>query len=422
MGMDNLSGQASKDSRDRMISWLRSNEAKDILIDLQRLLISHQALGPENGGDGEYEKAEALKAWLRDQGIEDIQSINAVDSRVSRKIRPNFFIKVTSNPAQPILWVMSHLDVVPPGDGWASDPFSLKIEGNKLIGRGSEDNHQGLCASILVLLALKKFKPLRESGYGILCVADEEVSNQYGILHVLEHENPFGPQDAALVPDGGSPDGGDIELAEKAVLWLKFRVQGVQTHASRPDLGKNSTTSSSALILKLRELYDQFPQTNELFTPVYSTFEATRREENIPNINTVPGEDIFYMDCRILPEVELNQVLFRVDELVTKVEQDYECRIFVEIVDRVEASSTDGAHPLLKFLQREVEEVCKVKPRLIGIGGSTVAAYLRQHGIPAVVWAKLTEQAHQPNEYSLVENTFADAEVILRTLLSYSLK
>jgi succinyl-diaminopimelate desuccinylase len=48
----------------------------------------------------------------------------------------------------------------------------------------------------------------------------------------------------------------------------------------------------------------------------------------------------------------------------------------------------------------------------VGIGGGTVGAFLRKKGIPTVVWSRVDESAHQPNEYCLVGNMIGDALVM----------
>ena len=47
----------------------------------------------------------------------------------------------------------------------------------------------------------------------------------------------------------------------------------------------------------------------------------------------------------------------------------------------------------------------------MGIGGGTVAAFFRRAGLPAVVWSKIEDTCHQPNEYTTVENMIGDAKV-----------
>jgi succinyl-diaminopimelate desuccinylase len=48
----------------------------------------------------------------------------------------------------------------------------------------------------------------------------------------------------------------------------------------------------------------------------------------------------------------------------------------------------------------------------MGFGGGTVAAYLRNIGIDSAVWSRLSDSAHQPDEYALLENILGDAKVM----------
>jgi len=66
----------------------------------------------------------------------------------------------------------------------------------------------------------------------------------------------------------------------------------------------------------------------------------------------------------------------------------------------------------VQFLAAAIGEMYGVQARPVGIGGGTVAAYLRRSGIDCAVWARLCDNAHQPNEYVLVENIIGDAKVM----------
>ncbi|MCG6537839.1 MAG: peptidase dimerization domain-containing protein, partial [Syntrophales bacterium LBB04] len=93
-----------------------------------------------------------------------------------------------------------------------------------------------------------------------------------------------------------------IEVAEKSLLWLRFTLSGKQCHASRPDLGINTLRATAQLILTLEKLRSFFNKKDRCFDIPISTFEPTLKEANVPNINTIPGQDIFCLDCRVLPD------------------------------------------------------------------------------------------------------------------------
>jgi succinyl-diaminopimelate desuccinylase len=387
---------------------------KEKVIEIQKLLVSIPAMAPESNGDGEQKKAEALIEFLAQKGFPKPESYPAPDSRVSSGQRPNFVYRFKGQDSSRKVWIMSHLDIVPAGElsMWQSDPFVLKVDGDRLIGRGVEDNHQGLVASYITALAFLETKIKPKYDFCLLFVADEEVGSVYGISYLLKNHNLFGKDDLIIVPDAGEPTGAAIEVAEKSIMWLKVETKGVQAHGSRPDLAKNAFRAASNLVVKLEGLYKEFGDKEELFEPPYSTFEPTKKEANVPNVNTIPGDDVFYIDCRVLPQYPLDKVEARIRSWADEIEKTYQVKITLSSSQRAEAAPpTSLDSPVVKALLRGIEKVYAVKPRPYGIGGGTVAAIFRRAGYPAAVWAKIFEVAHQPNEYALISNILGDAKV-----------
>ena len=391
-----------------------------MVIDLQRALVAIPALGPMNGGAGEKDKTEFLKGYLRDMGFAKVRELRAPDPAVPCGYRPSLAAVVPGVDATRTFWVISHTDIVPPGDLalWDSDPYTLKVEGDILIGRGAEDNHQGIICSLLVASALLGQGLTPPINYGVLLVADEETGSKYGLDYVVKHHaDLFGPDDLFLVPDFGEPTSEMIEIAEKSMFWLKVVVEGKQCHASTPDAGINSLVAASALIVQIPKLRQIFDRTDPLFNPPYSTFEPTKKEANVENINTIPGRDVFYLDCRVMPGYDLDVVLAAIKGFGDQVERDYGVSISYEFVQREQAAPpTPADSEVVTRLVRCVKAVFGNQPRLMGIGGGTVAAYLRRAGHKAAVWGTLMHNAHQPNERTSIQNSIKDAKVMAAML------
>ena len=142
---------------------------------------------------------------------------------------------------------MTHMDIVPPGElaQWRGDPFKAWVEGGKIFGRGVEDNQQDLVASLFAVKAFQAENLKPSSNIGIALVADEETGSTKGIDYVLQHSQAFKKKDLIIVPDAGNKHGTLIEVAEKGILWLKFKTVGKQAHASTPDKGINSFKAAS---------------------------------------------------------------------------------------------------------------------------------------------------------------------------------
>ena len=397
----------------------RVEEKRDQIIELQRDLTAVPALAPQNGGTGEAEKAQVLARWITRLGLGTCESLPASDPRAPGGERPNLLLTLPGRASDRSFWIMSHMDVVPPGELslWESDPYKLVVKGDRLIGRGVEDNQQGLVSSVIAALCVKEAGLVPQRTVKLLFVADEETGSEFGIQALVKRPGLFRPRDEALVPDGGSEDGSQIEIAEKSILWLRFRMRGKQCHASTPQKGINAFEAGSHLVVRLGVLAEHYASQDMLFDPPRSTFTPTKKEANVPNINTLPGEDIFHLDCRILPREDLDAVLAEIRSICDGVQRDFGVGVDIQQVQRASSPPTPADAPIVSALKRAVKDVYGVEARTVGIGGGTVGAFLRKMGIPTVVWGKIGEAAHQPNEFCLLPNLMGDAVVMARLML-----
>ena len=401
------------------------NKAKDIykiidgyhdeVIQLQRDLTARVALGPENGGTGEHEKVEFIHQLLGGMKPDLIQEIHAPDEKARDGYRPNLIAKWEGNQKDRTVWILAHADIVPPGNRslWECDPYHIKVDGDRIIGRGVEDNQHGFVSAYLALKAILDSGETLKRSLGLVIVADEETGSRYGLEYILKHHGQlFSPSDLIIVPDAGNEDGTMIEIAEKSMLWLKFTVSGRQCHASTPHKGQNSLVGAAELILALAGLKEKFPLSNSLFSPPVSTFEPTKIEANVSNVNTIPGRDVFYTDCRILPDYSVDQVIAAAEGIAKSVGAETGFKIEVETAHRQDAAlPTPSDAQVVTALKKAVLKVTGRNAKPMGIGGGTVAAFFREVGLPAAVWSTCPDTAHQPNEYCLISQVISDAKV-----------
>lgn len=80
------------------------------------------------------------------------------------------------------------------------------------------------------------------------------------------------------------------------------------------------------------------------------------------------------------------------------------------------APGTPPDSPVVTRLKTALNRERKLAPRIIGIGGGTVASSFRRRGIPAACWSTILNTAHQPNEHSSIANAIADARVFAHLL------
>jgi len=401
---------------------------RDEMVETLIELIKIPAISPDSDGEGEYDKAQKLLEIIKGWPFDRIERYDAPDPRAKNGVRPNILAYYYGEQGEGSsrLWVLTHLDVVPPGDlsKWTvTKPFEPLVKDGKVYGRGSEDNGQSLVASLYAVRALMNLGIRPKRTIILAFVSDEETGSKHGLEWLMkEHSEVFRKDDLVLVPDGGNEEGTFIEIAEKSILWMKIKVKGKQVHASMPGLGLNAHRIAIDYAKALDEfLHEKYNARDELFDPPESTFEPTMGGNPSDAPNIAPGEHEVVFDCRVLPQYNLDNILNDAQELAEEIKEKYRKEVNgkvlpevrVEVLQRLDAPApTPKDSEIVKLLQKAIKEFRGKDVKIGGIGGGTFAAYFRKLGIPAVVWATLDEMAHQPNEYTKIENMVEDAKIM----------
>ncbi|NJE54554.1 M20 family metallo-hydrolase [Thermococcus sp. 21S9] len=401
---------------------------RDEMVETLVELIKIPAISPDYGYEGEYDKAQKLLEIIKDWSFDKVEVYNAPDERAKNRVRPNILAYYYGEKGEESerLWILTHIDVVPPGDlsKWTvTEPFKPVVKDGKVYGRGSEDNGQSLVASLYAVKAMMNLGIRPKRTVILAFVSDEETGSKYGIGWLMkEHPELFREDDLVLVPDGGNEDGTFIEVAEKGILWFKLRVKGQQVHASMPDKGLNAHRVALDLAYNLdKRLHEKYSERDELFDPPESTFEPTRGGNPVDSPNIIPGEHEVVFDCRVLPRYSLDDILRDVEDVAEEVKKRHRKELDGKVLPEIEvevlqrgdpAPPTDPNSEIVKLLKEAIKELRGKEARVGGIGGGTFAAFFRRKGIPAVVWATLDETAHQPNEYAKIDNMVEDAKVM----------
>ncbi|NLI74559.1 MAG: M20 family metallo-hydrolase [Euryarchaeota archaeon] len=391
---------------------------RDEMIEEMKTMLRIPAMGPENGGEGELERSKFIEGLVRRCGFQEVEVYNSPDDRVESKIRPSVIAKRKGRSDRTI-WFVSHMDTVSPGDvkAWSHPPFDGTVVDGKLYGRGSEDNGQAIMSTLFALKAALTIEEEPEYTIAAAIVADEEAGSEHGVRFLIE-KGLFNKNDIIYVPDFGVTDGSIIEMAEKSIIWLKFIIRGKQVHASAPMMGLNALRVGSQLLVSVSDhLYGKFSMADPMFVPPISTFEPTKRLANVENVNTVPGEDVFYMDVRLLPQYDPQECVDAAKRVAAIYEERTGATIDV-IAERIDqagnASPEDDAGAIA--LRKAIRCIRGIEPTMAGIGGQTCANWFRLSGIDAYVWETCDEMAHQVDEYVRIDNMVNDAKVYVALL------
>ena len=176
-----------------------------------------------------------------------------------------------------------HLDVVPPGAGWVSDPFAPEVRGDLLYGRGAVDMKGGIAAFVAAI------PQSSEGRISLIITGDEEGPATYGTKALIEHIKA-----RDLVPDlclVGEPTSvnrlGDMaKIGRRGSAYFWITVPGVQGHVAYPHLADNPVPKLVRIMAKidaivLDEGMEWFQASNIEFTDLEVGNHATNV---IPNI------------------------------------------------------------------------------------------------------------------------------------------
>ncbi len=312
---------------------------------------------------------------------------------------------------QPRIMVVAHLDTVPAGDGWETDPFEPIEKDGRLIGRGAKDNKGALAAMMVMARCLKE----READLGgellIVAAADEEAGSSLGMQYLLEECGV--EADVAIVPDAGYGMR-MIDVGEKGALFLKVRAVGRQSHGSEPDRGASAVWPVIDFLNQIRR-WRPPSVPSDLFTPPTLNLGAIHAG-TVPNI--VPGKCEALIDIRYLPGTDGQAIIDHLCRVLHETEQmSGGVKMELDVLSHQLPSLVAMDHPVVAYLEQRTEEVTGTRPERAGQSGATVAKFLILRGIPAVgFWCGPEGADHMANEWISLDELAQFTEVMTRVV------
>ena len=293
----------------------------------------------------------------------------------------------------PTLLVACHLDVVPPGNGWDTDPFKSVVRNGRIYGRGANDN-KGQMASMLVLAKLLKDNESRLNGSFLLIgAADEEKGSGLGLKYLLDECGISA--DFAIIPDVAH-NMKIIDVGEKGALFLNITSYGKQAHGSTPEKGSNAIWNMVELLNQLKNIKFQ-RLSHELFS--HPTLNLGTISGGTAH-NIVPAKCEVKLDIRYLPGETEKEIVGNINDIITSIKKNNPTSKFDITVDaHLPPTQVPADNPLVNIIAMHSESVLGAKPIPMGFSGVTVTKQLIEKGIMAVGFGPGDEdQSHIANE------------------------
>jgi acetylornithine deacetylase len=209
------------------------------------------------GSPGEVRIQERLADWMRAAGLEvdhwpiDLDELTArpdfPGAEAARTRAWGLVGRLPGTGGGRSLMFNAHVDVVPPGEpsAWSGDPFSGRVEGDLLYGRGSCDMKGGLVAALTAVEELAGHRP--RGDVLVACVVGEE-DGGLGTYALLDRG---WRADACVIPE---PTGLAVVPAAAGALTFRLRVPGLAAHAARRGSGVSAVEKFLPVFAALRAL------------------------------------------------------------------------------------------------------------------------------------------------------------------------
>lgn len=293
----------------------------------------------------------------------------------------------------PSLLVGTHMDIVPPGDGWDTDPFEAYVKDGKIYGRGVLDNKGPLAVSMVTVKLLKELGIKLKGTFIIGAIVSEEFREKDEMDPGIEFlmKNKLVSPTYAIIPDIGE-NMKKIDIAEKGRMVVKVTATGKQAHGSTPERGVNAVTMMGHYLAKLKDLKMSYTEHNYLGHP--SINPGVIRGGSAANI--VPAKCDLLIDIRYLPSQTADGVIQELRDLSGSVEGQFD----FEIQQCSKPHEIDPDNILVKIAQENSRDILGFTPEPFGLGGGTFAKSFNLAGIKAIGFGPGDDFAfHVSNEY-----------------------
>jgi len=349
--------------------------------------------------DQEKEMASFIAEKMTAEGIET--ELQIVEGK-----RPNVLSTIRGERNGKSITYNGHIDSIPPFD--MTEPFSGRIDGDLMYGRGTSDMKSGIIAMAYAMIAIKR------SGYAppgdlVLSAVVGEEYGSFGATHYVKH--------STLTDYGvcGEPTGLKIATAQKGLHWFEFNIPGRRIHSSVSSQGINA----------LKRLNQLMTHINEKLEPSLENRRHRLLGASLVNLgkvwggeqpNVVPGDAHLQIERRYIPGETLKSVMAELDEIVAECNKGYdgypityESMPYSLLVSKT-PMDVPVEHPIVQGMLAAGKTVLGEKPAIFGAPFWGDAGVLSDAGVTTILFGPgEVSDAHTANEHVSLENVFKAA-------------
>ncbi|MDE1938789.1 MAG: succinyl-diaminopimelate desuccinylase [Alphaproteobacteria bacterium] len=294
----------------------------------------------------------------------------------------------------PLLCFAGHTDVVPPGEGWRSDPFAAEIRDGVLYGRGAADMKTAI-AAFTAAAARYLAKGDLKGSIGLIITGDEEGDAVNGTRKILDWMKDKGEHaDHCIVgePTSAAAAGDTLKIGRRGSMTVRATVKGTQGHVAYPQRANNPIPALAALVAKLA--HHPLDQGTGHFDP--STLAFTTVDVGNPASNVTPAEARATLNIRFNDLHTPDTLMAFLKAEAAAVAKQTGCEIILkESISGVAFLTTPGA--FTDLVAKAVEGATGRRPEFSTSGGTSDARFIKNHcpvvelGLPGTTMHKTDE-------------------------------
>lgn len=361
-------------------------------IELLKKLIGFVSLTPHEAGSFEF-----IKSYL-----DNFETIETTKNGVK-----NLFLYKKFGDSAHICFA-GHIDVVPAGGGWSSDPFVAYEKEGVIYGRGAADMKGGVAAFLYAMRHTEKF----DGTLSALLTSDEEGDAIYGTDFMLKElkERKLMPDFCLVAEPTSEKELGDaIKVGRRGSINGQLKIIGRGGHAAYPEKSDSPIIALSKLLpLLANALLDDG---DKYFAP--SRLVITDIQSGYNKHNVIPSEAKLLFNIR-------NGVSTNVESAKVFIESHIRSLGILEFELSMEQSSNsfvlqanEESKKYLDALSSCIFNVCGIIPKTSTAGGTSDARFISKYGIKVLEFGVKNETIHAPNECVRIDEIEKLTEVFI---------
>ena len=363
------------------------------VVDLLMKLLSFESVTPEDAGSLSF-----IESYL--------EGYNA--TYVNREGVKNLFLSKKFSEG-PHLCFAGHVDVVPAGDGWHTNPFVPMIKEGNIYARGAQDMKSGVAAFVQALKTCKNF----QGTLSLLLTSDEEGDAIYGTQIMLEHLKKTGQlPDACIVaePTCEKVFGDAIKVGRRGSINGIIEKHGIQGHAAYPEKAKNPIHKVAQVLPMMAGI--DLDKGDDYFGP--SKFVITDLRAGMEVTNVTPGKLKMMFNIRNSTQTTLEDVEKFVHTYFNGMDYD------LTLNQSAEPFLTNPDRPIVHALDKSIQKVCGVTPKHSTAGGTSDARFIAAYHIDVIEFGVINDTIHAPNERTSIEEVEKLYDVFKDTIANFA--